>query len=101
MRKLASLRTIVLLIALCAAFGAGMAVTSLVADGGKGSGSSRPLSDSDRREIFSPDLRSDPHFLGEQRRNIETLQRHCADSGNMCAEARAARIAYEKLREES
>ena len=34
-----------------------------------------------------------------QRRNVELLERHCETSAEMCAEARAAWEAFEKLRE--
>ena len=101
MRRFLSLRSIVTLFALVAAFGAGMAVVSLGDRGDTAPASSAPVPESDRREVYSPNLRSDPYYLGEQKRNIEVLELHCADSGDMCAEARAARLAYEKLREES
>jgi hypothetical protein len=93
-------RSIVTLIALVAAFGAGMMVTSL---GDRretpASRTSNAVGD-DRREVYSPDLRSDPHFLAEQRRNVEMLERYCDTSAEMCPEARAARVAFEKLRED-
>lgn len=101
MRRFLSLRSIATLIALVAAFGAGMAVVSLGDRGDTASSSSAPVPESDRREVYSPNLRSDPYYQGEQKRNVEVLERHCADSEDMCAEARAARLAYEKLREES
>lgn len=88
--------------AIVGAFGAGMMLTSL---GGtrdslpsrSDTSSGAPTTD-DRREVYSPAPRSDPHFVAEQRRNAELLERHCATGGEMCAEARAAREAFEKLR---
>ena len=103
MMRRPSLRTIVTLIALVAAFGAGMMVTSLGEPGGSMSSRSDTSSDAsttaDRREVYAPTVRSDPHFLAQQRRNVELLERHCETSAEMCAEARAAREAFEKLRE--
>ena len=101
MRRFMSLRSIVTLFALVAAFGAGMAVTSLGNGGDTAPASTAPIPESDRREVYSASLRSDPYYLSEQKRNVELLERHCANSEDMCDEARAARLAYEKLREES
>ena len=98
-----SLRTIVTLFAIVAAFGAGMMVTSLGRPRDSLSSRSNTSSDAsttaDRREVFSPTVRSDPHFLSQQRRNVELLERHCETSAEMCAEARAARAVFEELRE--
>lgn len=103
MMRRPSLRTIVTLIALVAAFGAGMMVTSLGRPGDSLSSRSDDSSDAsttaDRREVYSPTVRSDQYFLSQQRRNVELLERHCETSAAMCAEARAAREAFEKLRE--
>ena len=101
MRRFLSVRSIVTLFALVAAFGAGMAVTSLGDGGATAPSSTAPIPESDTREVYSASLRSDPYYLGEQKRNVELLELLCADSGDMCAEARAARLAYEKLRNES
>jgi len=101
MRRFLSSRSIVTLFALVAAFGAGMAVTSLGDGGDTAPASTAPIPESDRREVYSASLRSDPYYLSEQKRNVELLERHCANSEDMCDEARAARLAYEKLREES
>jgi hypothetical protein len=101
MRRFLSVRSIVTLFALVAAFGAGMAITSLGDGGDTAPASTAPIPESDTREVYSASLRSDPYYLGEQKRNVEALERHCADSEDMCAEARAARLAYEKLRNES
>lgn len=102
MMRRPSLRTIVTLIALVAAFGAGMMVTSLGMPGDSLSSRSDTSSDAsttaDRREVYAPTVRSDPHFLAEQRRNVELLERHCETSAEMCAEAGAAREAFEELR---
>ena len=103
MMRRPSLRTIVTLIALVIAFGAGMMVTSLGEPGESVSSQSDNYAgastSADRREVYSPAVRSDPHFLAQQRRNVELLEGHCETSGEMCAEARAAREAFEELRE--
>jgi len=44
-----------------------------------------------RRDVFSPSVRSDPYFLEQQREGVAALERHCAQTGESCAEARAAR----------
>ena len=43
------------------------------------------------RDVYSPAIRSDPWFLERQREGVEALERHCAQSGENCAVARAAR----------
>ena len=43
------------------------------------------------RNVFSPRVRSDPYFLDQQRKNVEALELHCRETGESCAEARAAR----------
>lgn len=43
------------------------------------------------RDVFSPALRSDPWFIERQRAGIEALEAHCRQTGENCAEARAAR----------
>ena len=43
------------------------------------------------RDVYSPALRSDPWFIEQQRAGIEALEKHCRQSGESCAEARAAR----------
>jgi hypothetical protein len=49
------------------------------------------------REILSPTIRNDPYFLDRQRQGIEALEAHCRRSGEMCAEARAARRRFDEL----
>lgn len=44
-----------------------------------------------RRDIFSPKVLDDPYFVQQQRRNVAALEARCRDTGEMCAEARAAR----------
>lgn len=53
----------------------------------------QPARPADRavRDVFSPSLRRDPYFLERQREGVEALERHCARTGETCAEARAAR----------
>ncbi len=43
------------------------------------------------RNFYSTHVLDDPQFLERQRENVATLERHCRESGMMCAEARAAR----------
>lgn len=43
------------------------------------------------RDVFSPSIRDDPWFLDRQRESVEALERHCAQTGQTCREARAAR----------
>lgn len=43
------------------------------------------------RDVFSPSISDDPWFLARQRENVEALERHCAGTRELCAEARAAR----------
>jgi hypothetical protein len=49
------------------------------------------------RDVFSPAIRDDPWFLARQREGVEALERHCAQTGESCAEARAARKALADL----
>lgn len=51
----------------------------------------------DRRAVFSPDVRGDPYVLDQFRQQVEALEAHCRRSGEMCAEARAARRRQEEL----
>ena len=51
----------------------------------------------ERRAMFSPDVRGDPHVQDQLRRQVEALEAHCERSGEMCAEARASRSRYEEL----
>jgi hypothetical protein len=54
---------------------------------------SRPVHDGDaaRRDVFSPSIRDDPYFVARQREGVAALERRCRESGESCAEARAAR----------
>ena len=54
-------------------------------------------SDGRLRDMFSPSIRSDPYFLDRQREGVEALERHCARTGEICAEARAARLRLSQL----
>ena len=49
------------------------------------------------RNVFSPSVRRDPWFLERQREGVEALERHCAQTGEMCPEARAARVSLAEL----
>lgn len=51
------------------------------------------------RDVFSPRVRSDPYFLDRQRENVEALEAHCRETGEPCAEARAARRRLDELAE--
>ena len=51
----------------------------------------------DRRAVFSPDVRGDPYVLDQLRQQVETLEAHCRRTGEMCAEARGARLRLEEL----
>ena len=42
------------------------------------------------RNVYSPNIASDPYVLDEQRRIAEALRRNCEASGEHCREARAA-----------
>ena len=47
------------------------------------------------RAVYSPDVLRDPWFIERQRENVEALEEHCRQTGEMCAEARQARGAIE------
>ena len=49
------------------------------------------------RDMFSPSIRQDPWFLDRQRAGVEALERYCAQTGESCAEARAARRALAEM----
>lgn len=64
--------------------------------GGAGTGELRtpippPSAEAPARNAYSPKVLGDPYFLDEQRKGAEALEAHCLDTGEMCAEARAAR----------
>jgi len=62
---------------------------------GRGEPERRPQADSaepaERRQVFSPKVLEDPHFRAQQRRNVEALEQHCQETGELCAEAEGAR----------
>lgn len=81
----------VLLIGMAAAFVAGLILAS-------GEVEERPVrsgGSATMRKVYSPKILDDPYFIEQQRTNIETLERVCRESGEMCAEARAARRSFE------
>lgn len=65
------------------------------------SGSDRSVPPAQRdaplRDVFSPSISSDPWFVSRQREGVEALERHCAQTGELCAEARAARAQLAEL----
>jgi hypothetical protein len=76
-----------LALGLAIAFPAGMIFA------GRGEPDRLPQAESDagNRQVFSPRVLEDPHFRAQQRRNVEALERHCRESGELCAEAEGAR----------
>ncbi len=58
---------------------------------------SAPRPHAERRAMFSPDVRGDPYVLDQLRQQVEALEAHCRRTGEMCAEARAARRRQEEL----
>ena len=56
-----------------------------------------PRPQSERRAVFSPDVRGDPYVLDQLRQQVEALEAHCRRTGEMCAEARGARQRQEQL----
>ena len=84
-----------LLIGAALAFPAGM----MVAGSGEGPDGVRPPGREAAvvRDVFAPSIRSDPYFLDRQREGVEALERHCASTGESCAEARAARRRIDEL----
>ena len=76
-----------LLLALAVAFAAGMRVGRA----GPERGDARSPQAASTRAVYSPNVLGDPWFLERQRENVEALERECADNGELCAEARAAR----------
>ena len=76
-----------MLVGAAIAFPVGM----LVADRAEPKVPLRPERGVSIRDVFSPNPRDDPHFLGRQQENVEALEEHCRDRSEMCAEAKAAR----------
>ena len=85
MRRIAVV--LALLLALAVAFVAGMRVGRSGPERGDG----RLPQAASTRAVYSPQVLGDPWFLDRQRENVEALERECADSGELCTEARAAR----------
>jgi hypothetical protein len=54
-------------------------------------GDGRAPDAAETRAVYSPDVLSDPWFLTRQRENVAALERSCAEHGELCEEARAAR----------
>lgn len=97
-RKIALPRTAGIGLMLLAAFAAGIFVAGLWRAGERPDGpGSIERESAQGRDMYSPSVSSDPSFRAQQRKNVEALETHCATTGEMCAEARAARIAFENL----
>ena len=62
----------------------------------------RPAASGERssavRNVYSPGVRSDPYFLEQQRRNVQTLELRCREAGEFCQEAAAGRQWLERSR---
>lgn len=80
-----------LLIGMAVAFVAGL----MLASGEVEERPARAGGSAKMRDVYSPSILDDPYFIEQQRANIETLERICRESGEMCAEARAARRSFE------
>jgi hypothetical protein len=76
-----------LLIGAAIAFPAGMMLAGRSAEPPRTAAQAVPAT----RQVFSPRVLSDPYFLDQQRRGIETLEARCREAGELCAEARAGR----------
>ncbi|OYW47040.1 MAG: hypothetical protein B7Z08_05790 [Sphingomonadales bacterium 32-68-7] len=50
-----------------------------------------PADDPGHRRAFSPTVLRDPHFLAEQRKGIEALERRCREAAEFCTEAAEGR----------
>ena len=88
-----------LLVAGALLFGAALAFPAgvWVAGGSDTNAPRRGPQDAARRDVFSPSVRDDPYFLARQRENVAALEEHCRRTGEICAEARAARLRLEEL----
>ncbi|HEY6816687.1 MAG TPA: hypothetical protein VI168_14200 [Croceibacterium sp.] len=80
-----------LLVGAALAFPAGLLVAGLGDDPADDRPRARAAAAPAVRDVYSPALRSDPWFIERQRAGIEALESHCRESGENCAEARAAR----------
>lgn len=59
----------------------------------------RPLTDQHKvtgRNVYSPDILSDPYVLREQEKIVEKLELSCRQTGDLCAESEQARQALYK-----
>jgi hypothetical protein len=81
---------VALLLGAAIAFPAGMMVAGWRSEPGRARPTA-PRGGAEMRDMFSPSVRSDPWFLQRQREGIEALERYCAQTGESCPEARAAR----------
>ena len=86
------LRLLGVLILVAVAFAAGMLVSRSNDNDGADSraGKESPFG----RNPYSATIADDPSFRAAQRRNVETLEAHCNSTGELCAEAGAARRAF-------
>jgi hypothetical protein len=90
-KELAKL-ALALLVGVAIAFPAGMMVAGSRSDPGR-EGPGLRGDPAAVRDVFSPSIRTDRWFIGRQREGVEALERHCAQTGESCPEARAARRA--------
>ncbi len=78
------------------AFPAGMMFAGRSESGGA---RREPAAGAAMRNVYSPKVLDDPYFIEQQRRNVEALERRCAESGKMCYEARTGRRWLRELNE--
>ncbi len=83
-----------LLLGAAVAFPAGLL---LGGGGGDGARAPAPRGSAAVRDAFSPRVQSDPYFLDRQRDNVAALEAHCEETGELCAEAGAARRRSDEL----
>ena len=88
-----------LLVGAAIAFPAGMMVAGSRGPADRPAAAPRPDAAA-TRNMFSPSIRRDPWFLDRQREGIEALERYCAQTGENCSEARAARRRLEEIEKE-
>lgn len=88
------LRMLGVLILVAVAFAAGMLVSR---SGNNDKADSQAGEESPfGRNPYSATITNDPSYRAAQRRNVETLEAHCNSTGELCAEAGAARRAFEE-----
>ena len=63
---------------------------------GKGNAAAAPKAEA--RDFYSPDFRTDPYVLEQQRRVVEALELSCRQFRERCREAAEARRRIEELR---